>query len=255
MVTGQLVFSPYSLCSGSGSKPHTEGYMDGWWKHEHLGSFLESFPPSDQVRPLPVSAATSKLSFIKVYLRSVFLLQALTLVHIKISLSPTVQEGQLKAKGLEVKLDNRRCVLHAPRPEFDAQLRGKDSNKHRGKMIWKILRHYKKLCSWKTQKLQLPLLPDTYASSKDKWDIIYQQISLDKLGELWVTSNGLACEKALGLPEVSISMLELWRDCLVGNQENGAWGKARHSYSERKKTFGEQWPEVSSQLNVETKAR
>lgn len=70
--------------------------------------------------------------------------------------------------------------------------------------------------------------------------MIHQQISLGKLGELWVTSKGLACEKALGLPEVSISRLELWGDCLVGDQEDGAWGKARHSYSERKKMFGEQ---------------
>lgn len=34
-------------------------------------------------------------------------------------------EGQLKVVGLEVKLDNRMCVLHTPRPEFNAQLRGK----------------------------------------------------------------------------------------------------------------------------------
>lgn len=117
----------------------------------------------------------------KVHLRSIYLLQALTLVHIKILL---FSYSPWKAAGLAVKLDNRMCVLCSSRPAFDAQLRGKDSNKHKGKISWKILGHYKKLCSWKTQKFQLPLLPDTYASSKDKWDMIYQQISLGKLGEL-----------------------------------------------------------------------
>jgi hypothetical protein len=83
----------------------------------------------------PGLTTTYKLNFTKAHLCSIFLLQGLTLVHVKVLFFFFFFlqniEGQLKIKGLGVKLDSRMCVLHTLGHELDAQSRGRNSNKYR----------------------------------------------------------------------------------------------------------------------------